>query len=53
LVDGDQRAVFVRTPPRPEVAPSGPYMLFLNEKVGDQVVPSVGHQTNLRGSGGR
>jgi hypothetical protein len=59
LVDGDQRAVklpvvnrtngavFVKTPPRPEVAPPGPYMLFVNEKVGDQVVPSVGHQTML------
>jgi hypothetical protein len=61
LVDGDQRsvklpvvertddAVFVRTPPRPEVAPPGPYLLFLNQKVGDQVVPSVGHQTTLDG----
>jgi hypothetical protein len=59
LVDGDQRAVklpvvnrtngavFVKTPPRPEVAPPGPYMLFVNEKVGEQVVPSVGHQTML------
>jgi hypothetical protein len=63
LVDGDQRsvklpvvertddAVFVRTPPRPAVAPPGPYLLFLNQKVGDQVVPSVGHQTTLDGQG--
>jgi hypothetical protein len=70
LVDGDQRAVelpvvqrtdgavFVQTPPRPAVAPPGPYLLFLNQQVGDQVVPSVGHQTALgspilSGSGGR
>jgi len=59
LVDGDQRAVelpvvrrtagaiFVKAPPRPEVAPPGPYLLFLNQKVGAQMVPSVGHQTNI------
>jgi hypothetical protein len=59
LVDGDQHAVklpvvrrvpgavFVKTPPRPEVAPPGPYLLFLNQKVGDRLVPSVGHQTSI------
>jgi len=61
LVDGDQRAVklpvvrrgngavWVKAPPRPEVAPPGPYLLFLNEKVGNQMVPSVGHQMTLAG----
>jgi len=59
LVDGDQRsvelpivrrtpgAVFVKAPPRPEVAPPGPYLLFLNQKVGGRMVPSVGHQTTI------
>jgi hypothetical protein len=59
LVDGDQRAVrlpvvrrtpgavFVKAPPRPEVAPPGPYLLFLNQKVGGREVPSVGHQTTI------
>lgn len=59
LVDGDQRsvelpvvrrtrgAVFVKAPPRPEVAPPGPYLLFLNQKVGGRTVPSVGHQTTI------
>jgi Galactose oxidase-like, Early set domain len=61
LVDGDQRAVklpvvrrtpgavFVKAPPRPEVAPSGPYLLFLNQKVNGRTVPSVGHQMTLAG----
>jgi hypothetical protein len=61
LVDGDQRAVklpvvrrgngavWVKAPPRPEVAPPGPYLLFLNQKVGDQMVPSLGHQMMLAG----
>ena len=59
LVDGDQRAVelpvvrrvagavYVKAPPRPEVAPPGPYLLFLNQKVGGRLVPSVGHQTSI------
>ena len=59
LVDGDQRAVQlpvvrrvagavdVKAPPRPEVAPPGPYLLFLNQKVGGRLVPSVGHQTSI------
>ena len=61
LVDGDQRAVklpvvrrtpgavFVKAPPRPEVAPAGPYLLFLNQKVNGRTVPSVGHQMTLAG----
>jgi hypothetical protein len=59
LVDGDQRAVqlpvvrrtpgavSVKAPPRPEVAPPGPYLVFLNQKVGGRMVPSVGHQTTI------
>lgn len=61
LVDGDQRAVklpvvrrtagavFVKAPPRPEVAPAGPYLMFLNQKVNGRTVPSVGHQMTLAG----
>jgi hypothetical protein len=41
-------AVFVKAPPRPEVAPPGPYPMFLSQKVGGRMVPSVGHQTSWR-----
>ncbi len=61
LVDGDQRSVelpilarspgsiTVASPPRPEVAPPGPYLLFANRRVNGSLVPSVGQQTSLGG----
>ena len=62
LVDGDQRSVVlpvvsrtdhsvvVSTPPRPEVAPAGNYLLFLNQDVDGDLVPSVGKQVSLGGA---
>lgn len=56
VVDGDQRVVelavearngntiTVATPPNGNVAPPGPYMLFVNEKTDDGLVPSVSQQ---------
>jgi hypothetical protein len=56
LVDGDQRTVELRivgrsgnsltvaTPPTGNVAPPGPYMLFVNEKTDRGLVPSVSAQ---------
>jgi hypothetical protein len=61
LVDADQRAVelpvvertdtsvIVTAPPRPEVAPPGPYLLFVNRSVDGELVPSVGVQTSVGG----
>ncbi|MEA2477747.1 MAG: hypothetical protein QOC87_1946 [Actinomycetota bacterium] len=59
LVDGDQRSVVlpviaraghtivVKTPPNGNVAPPGPYLLFVNQKTDKGLVPSVGRQTFL------
>ena len=56
LVDGDQKvielpvvarhadSVDVTTPPSSAIAPTGPYMLFLNAKTSKGVVPSVSRQ---------
>jgi hypothetical protein len=61
LVDGDQRAVelpivarthgsvTVRTPAQPAAAPPGPYLLFANERIGGELVPSVGRQVSIGG----
>lgn len=61
LVDGDQRSVVlpivarnqgsvtVATPPRPEVAPRGPYLVFANKRVNGKLVPSVGRQVSVAG----
>lgn len=61
LVDGDQRSVklpvvgrtdssvLVTAPPRPAVAPPGPYLLFANRRVDGELVPSVGVQTTVGG----
>ena len=60
LVDGDQRNVVLRvvarsgsrltvaTPPNGNVAPPGPYMLFVNRKTSAGPVPSVAKQLTLR-----
>jgi hypothetical protein len=59
LVDGDQRNVVLRvvarsgnrltvaTPPNGNVAPPGPYMLFVNRKTSAGPVPSVAKQLEL------
>jgi hypothetical protein len=59
LVDGDQRSVVlpviaraghtivVKTPPDGNVAPPGPYLLFVNQKTDKGLVPSVGRETFL------
>jgi hypothetical protein len=61
LVDGDQRsvelsivartpnAVVVATPPQPAVAPPGPYLVFANERINGELVPSVGQQASVGG----
>jgi hypothetical protein len=61
LVNADQRAVdlpvvsrtdhsvVVSAPPRPEVAPAGPYLLFLNQSIDGDQVPSVAKQVFVGG----
>jgi hypothetical protein len=60
LVDGDQRSVelpivartpnaVVATPPQPAVAPPGPYLVFANERINGELVPSVGQQVSVGG----
>lgn len=60
LVDGDQRSVELTfevldrpgnaldqiraVVPGPEVVPPGPYMVFVNERIDGELVPSVSHQ---------
>ena len=56
LINGDQRSVVlpvvsregatltVKAPPKPSVAPPGPYLLFVNRQGDEGPVPSVGHQ---------
>ena len=56
VVDGDQRTVVlpvtgvdgdtihVKAPPSGNVAPPGPYLLFVNEKTSKGVIPSVARQ---------
>lgn len=56
LVDGDQRSVMlqivrrdddsvvVRTPPNGNVAPAGPYLLFVNRRSDKGLIPSIGEQ---------
>jgi hypothetical protein len=60
LVDDDQRNVVLRVvsrsgnrltvaaPPNGNVAPPGPYMLFVNKRTADGPVPSVSKQLTLR-----
>jgi Domain of unknown function (DUF1929) len=59
VVDGDQRSVVLRVlgrsgnrltvaaPPNGNVAPPGPYMLFVNRRTGNGPVPSVAAQLTL------
>jgi Domain of unknown function (DUF1929) len=59
VTDADQRSVVLRvigrsgnrltvaTPPNGNVAPPGPYMLFVNRKTDRGPVPSVAHQVTL------
>jgi galactose oxidase-like protein len=63
LVDGDQRTVELRVlarhgksitvagPPTGNVAPPGPYMLFVNETTDKGLVPSVSRQVVLGPNG--
>ena len=56
IVDGDQRnvelpivgrsgnRVFVRRPPNANIAPPGPYMLFVNRRTSDGLIPSKSKQ---------
>ncbi len=59
LIDGEQRNVELRIldangnsltvamPPNGNVAPPGPYMLFVNKKTAKGLVPSVSKQLTL------
>jgi Domain of unknown function (DUF1929) len=60
IVDGDQRSVVLRVierrgnrltvaaPPNGNVAPPGPYMLFMNRETDEGPVPWVARQVTLR-----
>ncbi len=62
LVDGDQRSVVLpilkksghklrlRLPDEKSVVPPGPYMLFINKRDGDQLIPSVSMPVMVRGA---